>query len=96
MQGLSQMFWLTALGCFVEHGKENTIEVLRCVVWVNIKYMHTKPPTAITVHNLQSPPLSLSLWFRFGREAGKAISPYGQVDSDWVQNQLVVGYNGQV
>lgn len=35
------------------------------------------------------------LWFSSGKEAGKAISPYGQVHSTQVQNQLVVGSNGQ-
>lgn len=36
------------------------------------------------------------LWFSSGKEAGKAISPYGQVHSTQVQNQLLVGSNSCV
>lgn len=46
-------------------------------------------------YNAQPAELPL-LWFSSGKEAGKAISPYGQVYSARFQNQLVVGLNGQV
>lgn len=48
-----------------------------------LKCMHTKPPTATILHNLQS------LWFSSGKETGKTISPY----STQVHNQLRMGPN---
>lgn len=55
-------------------------------------YAHKATHCYYTAKPAELPPL----WLSSGNEAGKAINPYGQVHSTQVQNQLVVGSNGQV
>lgn len=87
------MFWFTALVVLYSMGgkKYNYTSDVR---GLGDGRIHTHKATHCH-YSVQPAELPL-LWFSSGKEAGKAISPYGQVYSTRVQNQLVVGLNGQV
>lgn len=83
------MFWLTTLVVLYSMGKKyNCSSEVRGLGDVKIHAAHCH----YTTKPAELPPL----WLSSGKEAGKAISSYGQVHSTWVQNQLVVGSNSQI
>lgn len=86
------MFWFTALLVLYSIGK--TYNCRSGVCGLEDGKIHAYKATHCH-YNAQPAELPL-LWFSSGKEAGKAISPYGQVYGAQFQNQLVVGLNGQV
>lgn len=86
------MFWLTAVAVLHSFGgkKYNCSSEVRGLGDIKI-HAYKATHCHYTAKPAELPPL----WSSSGNVAGKAISPYSQVHSTQVQNQLVVGFNGQ-